>query len=183
MFPSGVSKLRLAVFIVFCLVVWKTIHYFSLLEVCVLNILLFIKKKVKDKKFVYILNFFQTDTLPQDIAENPDNFRKALIVTVYYEALCSDSRNFILKQLVPTFEKLSDFIDVDLVPYGKATVSFFFYYKTINSICILLLFYRLWNEMVLMFSNVNIRILNVMRIKYMRVFWINHFRKIFMLSM
>lgn len=44
------------------------------------------------------------------------------MVTIYYEALCSDSRNFILKQLVPTYEKLSDVIEIDLVPYGKATV-------------------------------------------------------------
>ncbi|KAF5281124.1 hypothetical protein FQR65_LT02990 [Abscondita terminalis] len=41
-------------------------------------------------------------------------------VTIYYEALCSDSRNFILKQLVPTYNDLGGYIDLDLVPYGKA---------------------------------------------------------------
>ncbi|GLV45044.1 uncharacterized protein CBL_14383 [Carabus blaptoides fortunei] len=47
--------------------------------------------------------------------------RKPVLVTVYFEALCSDSRNFILKQLVPTYEKLQDLIGIELVPYGKAT--------------------------------------------------------------
>ncbi|KAK4871495.1 hypothetical protein RN001_015619 [Aquatica leii] len=41
-------------------------------------------------------------------------------VTIYYEALCSDSRNFILKQLVPTYNDLRGYIDLDFVPYGKA---------------------------------------------------------------
>ncbi|KAF5294735.1 hypothetical protein FQA39_LY00219 [Lamprigera yunnana] len=41
-------------------------------------------------------------------------------VSIYYEALCSDSRNFILKQLVPTYELLQEYIDLDFIPYGKA---------------------------------------------------------------
>ncbi|XP_011708104.1 PREDICTED: GILT-like protein C02D5.2 isoform X2 [Wasmannia auropunctata] len=41
-------------------------------------------------------------------------------VAVYYEALCPDSRSFVLKQLVPTSRKLSANVEVELVPYGKA---------------------------------------------------------------
>lgn len=44
-------------------------------------------------------------------------------VTVYYEALCPDSKFFITYQLVPVFEKLKDSLLLDLVPYGKAEVS------------------------------------------------------------
>lgn len=46
-----------------------------------------------------------------------------VVVTVYYEALCPDSRNFVVRQLVPTFQKLPHLIDVAYVPYGKATTS------------------------------------------------------------
>ncbi|KYQ47358.1 GILT-like protein C02D5.2 [Trachymyrmex zeteki] len=41
-------------------------------------------------------------------------------VAVYYEALCPDSRSFVLKQLNPTYQKLLTNIEIELVPYGKA---------------------------------------------------------------
>ncbi|XP_030748377.1 gamma-interferon-inducible lysosomal thiol reductase-like [Sitophilus oryzae] len=41
-------------------------------------------------------------------------------ISVYYEALCPDSKFFIIYQLVPVFERLKDFLIIDLVPYGKA---------------------------------------------------------------
>ncbi|VVD00452.1 gamma-interferon-inducible lysosomal thiol reductase-like [Leptidea sinapis] len=44
-------------------------------------------------------------------------------VRVYYEALCPDSKHFFIKHLGPVTEKLSDFLDVALIPYGKATTS------------------------------------------------------------
>ncbi|OXU25364.1 hypothetical protein TSAR_012927 [Trichomalopsis sarcophagae] len=43
-----------------------------------------------------------------------------VVVTVFYEALCPDSRSFIKHQLKPTFDKIEDYIDVNLIPYGKA---------------------------------------------------------------
>jgi interferon, gamma-inducible protein 30 len=46
-----------------------------------------------------------------------------VLVMVFYEALCPDSKNFIIRQLVPTFHKASHLIDIQLVPYGKATTS------------------------------------------------------------
>lgn len=45
-----------------------------------------------------------------------------VIVMVYYEALCPDSKHFILKQLEPAYSKASSIIDFQLIPYGKATV-------------------------------------------------------------
>ncbi|XP_014479498.1 PREDICTED: GILT-like protein C02D5.2 [Dinoponera quadriceps] len=41
-------------------------------------------------------------------------------LAVYYEALCPDSRSFVVKQLMPTYRKLSANLDVEMVPYGKA---------------------------------------------------------------
>ncbi|XP_058824551.1 GILT-like protein 2 [Topomyia yanbarensis] len=44
-------------------------------------------------------------------------------VMVFYEALCPDSKNFILKQLHPTFVRAPSLIEIQFVPYGKATTS------------------------------------------------------------
>ncbi|XP_070070070.1 gamma-interferon-inducible lysosomal thiol reductase [Drosophila takahashii] len=43
-----------------------------------------------------------------------------VVVTVFYEALCPDSKYFLTKQLLPTFMVAEAIMDVQLVPYGKA---------------------------------------------------------------
>lgn len=48
-----------------------------------------------------------------------------VVVTVFYEALSSDSKNFLIKQLQPSVRKAGALIEYQLVPYGKATVSLF----------------------------------------------------------
>lgn len=45
-------------------------------------------------------------------------------ISIYYETLCPDSRRFFLHQLAPTYEKLNRFMDVELIPYGHANVSY-----------------------------------------------------------
>lgn len=45
-----------------------------------------------------------------------------LPVGVYYEALCPDSRNFILQHLIPSINKAPNSFDVTFFPYGKAKV-------------------------------------------------------------
>ncbi|KAL5279797.1 ifi30 family protein [Megaselia abdita] len=45
------------------------------------------------------------------------------VISVFYEALCPDSKNFVLKQLTPTVEKLPDWVYLELIPYGKATTT------------------------------------------------------------
>jgi len=42
-------------------------------------------------------------------------------IGVYYETLCPDSIRFVREQLWNTFQKLSQVIDVELIPYGKAS--------------------------------------------------------------
>ncbi|KAL7634274.1 UNVERIFIED_CONTAM: hypothetical protein RMT77_015604 [Armadillidium vulgare] len=44
-------------------------------------------------------------------------------VTVFYEALCPDSRDFVVRQLLPAYRIMGDVITVELVPYGKAQSS------------------------------------------------------------
>ncbi|XP_070855227.1 gamma-interferon-inducible lysosomal thiol reductase isoform X5 [Drosophila suzukii] len=43
-----------------------------------------------------------------------------VVVTVFYEALCPDSKYFLTKQLLPTFKVAEEFMEVQLAPYGKA---------------------------------------------------------------
>ena len=50
-------------------------------------------------------------------------------MTVFYEVLCPDSRHFILRQLHPTWEKVSEIMDINYRPFGKAHVSNFSHFK------------------------------------------------------
>lgn len=45
---------------------------------------------------------------------------EALNLTLYYEGLCPDCHEFILGQLWPTFGKLEEYLELDLVPFGNA---------------------------------------------------------------
>lgn len=57
--------------------------------------------------------------------KDPENGEKEstyLPVGVYYEALCPDSRNFIIQHLLPSFDKAPNSFDIKFVPYGKAEV-------------------------------------------------------------
>ena len=49
--------------------------------------------------------------------------KSLLKLAVYFESLCSDSRAFVLNQLVPAHAKLGAYLDLDLVPYGNVRVS------------------------------------------------------------
>ncbi|KAL7740148.1 hypothetical protein ACLKA6_003865 [Drosophila palustris] len=42
-----------------------------------------------------------------------------LHITLLYESLCPDSRNF-MRQLGPVYEELGPYIDIELVPFGKS---------------------------------------------------------------
>lgn len=44
-----------------------------------------------------------------------------MLLSVYYEALCPDSKGFIVKQLIPAYRKVPNLIEIDFFPYGKAT--------------------------------------------------------------
>jgi len=47
--------------------------------------------------------------------------RQMVSVDVYYEALCPDSRDFIIHKLHPAWENLQEIMDLSLIPYGKAS--------------------------------------------------------------
>ena len=44
-----------------------------------------------------------------------------VVVDVYYECLCPDSRYFVLHELLPAHNKVGSLMDVRMWPYGKAS--------------------------------------------------------------
>eukprot|EP00096_Caligus_rogercresseyi_P001701 TRINITY_DN1283_c0_g1_i2.p1 TRINITY_DN1283_c0_g1~~TRINITY_DN1283_c0_g1_i2.p1 ORF type:complete len:226 (-),score=42.14 TRINITY_DN1283_c0_g1_i2:35-712(-) len=44
-------------------------------------------------------------------------------ISAYYEVLCPDSIRFIRTQLLPTYSHLSKIMNINLIPYGKATTT------------------------------------------------------------
>ncbi|XP_060865695.1 GILT-like protein 1 [Metopolophium dirhodum] len=53
-----------------------------------------------------------------------NNVSKHIVeIEVYYEALCGDSVQFVSNQLLPTFNKLSKFINVTFIPFAQGNIS------------------------------------------------------------
>ncbi|XP_023321848.1 GILT-like protein 1 isoform X2 [Eurytemora carolleeae] len=61
------------------------------------------------------------DNIPEKelnlISSNQDG---RIILDLYYETLCPDSRSFILRQLEPAVEQIADIFSINYIPYGKA---------------------------------------------------------------
>lgn len=76
---------------------------------------------------VILLVFFKTfhylGTSNEEFSQEEFREIEKVKVSVYYEALCPDSKFFVTFQLLPTFEALHSYMIIDLVPYGKAQVS------------------------------------------------------------
>lgn len=88
---------RLLIILIIGVIIWKAFHHYLVLP----------SEQLKQ-------------TL-DNVQSLPDKGK--ITISVYYEALCSDSRSFIIKQLVPAYESIPGFILLDLIPYGKAKVS------------------------------------------------------------
>lgn len=55
-----------------------------------------------------------------------------LKVSIYYEGLCSDSITFLNNQVLPAYAIIGEYVDLDLIPYGKASVSYDYVYVRLN---------------------------------------------------
>jgi len=75
--------------------------------------------RVKKPKVQQELVNRQDGPAPPPVA--PVNAATNVTLDVYYESLCPDSRNFIVKQLQPSWRKINSFVTLRLVPFGKAS--------------------------------------------------------------
>lgn len=94
MFVLKCFRVRLVIVLFLLTLIWITFYYF-------------LRSSPKDLKHTELL-ILKRDTTVLDIA-------------VYYECLCPDSRSFFVKQLLPAVEKIPALLNIDYVPYGKAT--------------------------------------------------------------
>lgn len=60
----------------------------------------------------------QSKDLPDDRPNAIEE--KKTKVTIYYEALCPDSKHFVIKQMLPTYSRLEDSLSIEWIPYGNA---------------------------------------------------------------
>ncbi|XP_037030721.1 GILT-like protein 2 [Bradysia coprophila] len=67
-----------------------------------------------------LLATFVSSVLLATSQEILQNDVEKLEVQVYYETLCYDSMTFIFRQLYPSWDNRKEYMDLKLIPYGKA---------------------------------------------------------------
>ncbi|XP_025425382.1 GILT-like protein 1 [Sipha flava] len=60
--------------------------------------------------------------VPVSVPMNAAASIKPVQIEIYYEALCSDSVNFVKDQLIPVYRKFNKFIDVTFNPFSQGTI-------------------------------------------------------------
>jgi len=71
-----------------------------------------------DQNQVPVIQVLEPVTSPPSTSPPPD---PKVVVDVYYECLCPDSRYFVLHHLLPTVKKIGSLMEVQLWPFGKAS--------------------------------------------------------------
>ena len=91
----------------------------------ILNKILLKKVVIKMKKyFVFGVSFFSLFIFTNATFESELLSNDTLYLDVYYESLCPDSARFINTQLSNAFNSIKSILNIKLVPFGKANVSY-----------------------------------------------------------
>ena len=53
----------------------------------------------------------------------PSTNDPGVVVSLYYESLCPYCKSWITDELIPSFQKLQQYMTVEFIPYGNAHVS------------------------------------------------------------
>ena len=70
--------------------------------------------------FNYLANSFSLS--PISTNNKDTSFNRTVNLAVYYETKCPDSRRFIIYQIPKAIQSYSSFLNIILVPFGKANV-------------------------------------------------------------
>ncbi|XP_047477060.1 gamma-interferon-inducible lysosomal thiol reductase-like isoform X2 [Penaeus chinensis] len=117
---GGGRLIRMMILVLVMVLVWKIWDYSSLPVLEPPSFNAEISKGISSSKL-------QSDQEQNSVLQAPVDeehlevaVKPTMRIEIYYEVLCTDSRNFIMRQLTPAYEKLKDILQVGLVPYGKA---------------------------------------------------------------
>ncbi|XP_037775235.1 gamma-interferon-inducible lysosomal thiol reductase-like isoform X3 [Penaeus monodon] len=117
---GGGRLIRIMILVLVMVLVWKIWDYSSLPVLEPPSFNAEISKGMSSSKLQSDQEQNSVLQAPVDEEQLEVAVKPTMRIEIYYEVLCSDSRNFIMKQLTPAFEKLKDILQVGLVPYGKA---------------------------------------------------------------
>lgn len=97
---SYLLRFKILAFIVICFILWETLRHFPFQDMT--------EQEVS----------YRWEAVAP--SQSVNSVMSPVVLSVFYEALCPDSRSFFTKQLLPTFEKIPHLLNLDLIPYGKA---------------------------------------------------------------
>uniref|UniRef100_A0A1B6D829 Gamma-interferon-inducible lysosomal thiol reductase n=1 Tax=Clastoptera arizonana TaxID=38151 RepID=A0A1B6D829_9HEMI len=104
MITPKILKIRILFTFILLSIIWLTYHFMN-------NVVP--PMALQQEEIVYGIH----ELNPNQILAN----EQKLVVTVFYESLCPDSKSFFVNHLLPSFLRAPNLFEIDLVPYGKAS--------------------------------------------------------------
>lgn len=116
------TRFRILISLFLVVIFWQVFRHWSKQDSLEVNSYIYVdasfSKRIKNYK--NLLSLLGTQSNENNTKES--SAYGPIVVMVFYEALCPDSKYFIIKQLQTAFYRAPALIDFQLIPYGKATV-------------------------------------------------------------